>query len=314
MRKATVKSWRDPVTETPVRERLLVATGELMAERDTIDVTIAEIAARADANVALVSYYFGGREGLLVALAKRDADDALGRLDKLMQTDLPPEEKLRTHIVAAVYAYFRRPYLNRLLHALIRDANPEVAREVGDFFVRPLAEARRKILRDGFKSGAFRKVDPIFNSMRDRWGLRTDLRYARAIECCLWDRRDRRGSVPSSRGGDRGFDFAGPCRRYGCPAADASARDRKLGIGQPVVSKLTRTPFDMSVVKNRGFRKTRRKRAMQVPQNIADTIADPRAYYDGKRVGTGSTPARDCECRAREVLAPAQDTNGKLPP
>ena len=44
-----------------------------MAERDTIDVTIAEIAARAGANVALVSYYFNGRDGLMLALAKQDA-------------------------------------------------------------------------------------------------------------------------------------------------------------------------------------------------------------------------------------------------
>jgi AcrR family transcriptional regulator len=132
-----------------------------MAERDTINVTIAEIAARANANVALVSYYFGGREGLLMALAKRDADDALGRLDALVKSDLPPEEKMRKHIVAVVKTYFHRPYLSRLLNALIRNENPKIAREVGVFFTRPVAMARRKMLRDGFTSGVFRQVDPM---------------------------------------------------------------------------------------------------------------------------------------------------------
>jgi AcrR family transcriptional regulator len=160
-RKVAVREWRDPAAEMPARERLLVATRELMAERDTIDVSIADIAARASANVALVSYYFGGREGLLVALAKRDADETLGPLDELMNSDLPPDDKMRRHIVAVVETYFYRPYIYRLLHALLRNSTPKIAREVGDFFIRPLAEARKKMLQDGFKSGAFRKVDPM---------------------------------------------------------------------------------------------------------------------------------------------------------
>ncbi len=144
-RKVAVREWQDPAAEIPARERLLVATGELMAERDTIDVSIADIAARANANVALVSYYFGGREGLLVSLAKRDANEVLGHLDKLMNSDLPPEEKMRKHIVDVVKTYFYRPYIYRLLHALLRNSSPTIAREVDDFFIRPLAEARKKM-------------------------------------------------------------------------------------------------------------------------------------------------------------------------
>jgi hypothetical protein len=73
-----------------------------------------------------------------------------------MRSDLPPEEKMRRHVVGFVYTYFHRPYLNLLLHALIRNLNPEIARLVDDFLVRLLAEARKQDI--GFNNGAFRDV------------------------------------------------------------------------------------------------------------------------------------------------------------
>ena len=87
--------------------------------------------------------------------------DALQRLDKLMRSDRDPGEKLRSHIIGVVMTFFRRPYLNRLLHALIRDTNLAVAVQVSNFFVRPLAEARKKILSEGVERGVFRKIDPV---------------------------------------------------------------------------------------------------------------------------------------------------------
>ena len=161
MGKSSVKRKNRAADEAPVRDRLLISVGQLMAERDTIDVTIAEIAARAGANVALVSYYFGGRDGLMLALARQDADDALERLDRLMRSDRGPEQKLRSHIIGVVMTFFRRPYLHRLLHALIRNTNLAVAVQVSNFFVRPLAEARKKIFSEGVERGVFREIDPM---------------------------------------------------------------------------------------------------------------------------------------------------------
>ncbi len=142
------------------RDLLLQAAGEVMSERETVDVPLTDIAARADLNVALVSYYFGGKDGLLLALAKRDAATALGELDRLMSLDLPPAEKLRRHLAGVIRTFFRYPYLYRLLGALMRDATTDAAREIAEFFVVPLTLTAKELMEEGAKDGTIRPFDP----------------------------------------------------------------------------------------------------------------------------------------------------------
>jgi AcrR family transcriptional regulator len=149
------------VDRVSVREQLLAATGALMIEQDMIDVPLAEIAARAGVNVALVSYYFGGRDGLLLALAKRDAERALAGLEILMGLDLSPATKLRKHIAGIVGGFFRHPYLNRLLRALMRDSGSAAAREIAECFAAPTAAAIGHLLAEGTRIGELRPVDPM---------------------------------------------------------------------------------------------------------------------------------------------------------
>ncbi len=143
------------------RAALLDAAGALMAERGTIDVPLADIAARSGLNAALVSYHFGGKEGLLLALAKRAADEALSDLDALMASDAPPMEKLRRHVAGVVYTFHRFPYLHALLAALLRDCAAESALEVSTFFARPLIEAQTKLLADTAAAGEADPHDPM---------------------------------------------------------------------------------------------------------------------------------------------------------
>ena len=132
----------------------------LMIERGVLEVSVADITQRAEANVALVSYHFSGREGLMLAVAKADAEHALADLDRLMAADMSAADKIRLHISGIIRAYHQRPYLHRLLQKLIREGSHEAAEEVGAFFVRPVAEARRQIIGAGIKNGEFREVDP----------------------------------------------------------------------------------------------------------------------------------------------------------
>ncbi len=142
------------------RELLIDAAGAVMSETQTIDVPLTDIAARADVNVALVSYYFGGKDGLLLALAKRDAKTALGELDRLLSLNIGPAEKLRRHLGGVIKTFFRYPYLYRLLAALMRDGTPENAREIAQFFAEPLAKTAKDLMEAGIADGSIRKFEP----------------------------------------------------------------------------------------------------------------------------------------------------------
>lgn len=142
------------------RDQLLDAASALMTERETIDVPLSDIAARAEVNVALVSYYFGGKEGLLLALAKRNATESLGELDKLLSLDLGPVDKLRKHLAGVISTFYRYPYLNRLLHSLMRDASTEASKEISEFFAAPLARAATGLIRQAQEAGLIQTEDP----------------------------------------------------------------------------------------------------------------------------------------------------------
>jgi len=141
------------------RERLIDAARALMSERGVLEVSIAEITQRAEANVALVSYHFNGREGLMLAVAEADAELTLADLDRLVAANVPASEKIRRHMIAIIRVYRERPYLNRLLQKLLREGTHEAARQMANLFSRPIADARRQIINAGIAAGEFRPVE-----------------------------------------------------------------------------------------------------------------------------------------------------------
>jgi len=143
--------------DTP--DRIIAAARELMTEKGLLEVSLAEISQRAGTNIALVSYYYGNREGLMLALAEADGERATAHLARLLAADLSPSEKIEAHIRGLIDAYFERPYLHRLLQKLLREGSSEVSARVGTALVEPTAQARRMIIEQGIASGEFRAVD-----------------------------------------------------------------------------------------------------------------------------------------------------------
>ena len=143
------------------RERLLDTAGRLMSDRHSIDVSLSEIAGHSGLNSALVKYYFGNKDGLLLALVEREAAAALQGFAELLRQDLSPTEKLRRHIAGIINNFFRTPYLNRLLHSLLDDRHARSAKQVNRIFVQPLMELQRELLAAGMRAGEFKPVDPM---------------------------------------------------------------------------------------------------------------------------------------------------------
>ena len=141
--------------------RLLKAAGELMTERNSIDISLSELAKKSGINAALVKYHFGSKDGLLMALLARDSRSEIENLDYLMRQPISPTEKLKLHIGGIIRAYHRFPYLNRLIHRMLYESSEKSAKEVSRFFAKPVFEFQRKLLEQGVEAGEFRKVDPM---------------------------------------------------------------------------------------------------------------------------------------------------------
>jgi AcrR family transcriptional regulator len=62
-----------PAAKSVTAANLLKAAGELMTERNSIDISLSELAKKSGINAALVKYHFGNKDGLLLALLARDS-------------------------------------------------------------------------------------------------------------------------------------------------------------------------------------------------------------------------------------------------
>ena len=59
------------------KDRLIAAAREIMTERNAVEFSLQDVAARSGLNSALVKYHFGNKDGLLLAILERDAEISL---------------------------------------------------------------------------------------------------------------------------------------------------------------------------------------------------------------------------------------------
>jgi AcrR family transcriptional regulator len=152
---------RMPVVKNTTADKLLVAAGELMIARNSIEVSLSDIAQKSGVNAALVKYHFGNKDGLLLALLARDAATEMTNLDYLLAQPISATAKLKLHIAGIIKAYHQFPYMNRLIHYLLHESSSDAADEVSKFFVGPLLDFQRRLLAEGVAAGEFRGVDPV---------------------------------------------------------------------------------------------------------------------------------------------------------
>lgn len=142
------------------RTALLNATAALLSERPGLDVSLSEIALRSGHNSSLTKYYFGSKEGLLMAILERDAERSMADFESLVRLPVSAEQKMRIHINGIINAYYLSPYLNRLINHLIVHGLNHSAERVAKIFVEPMVAAYRTIVAQGVAEGLFQPVDP----------------------------------------------------------------------------------------------------------------------------------------------------------
>lgn len=142
------------------RERLLQAAHELLYERMGGAVPVSEICARAGANVAMVKYCFGGKDGLLDALVERVMGRFAGDLERLARLDEPPTGKLRRHVAGIVRNYVQYPYVNRLMNERLLAGDPDAVERMSRAFALPAREFYAELVADGREADGWRPIDP----------------------------------------------------------------------------------------------------------------------------------------------------------
>jgi len=104
----STRTPRKPQKASPAA-KLLKAAGELMTERNSIDIFLERAGEEVRHQRGTGEYHFGNKDGLLLALLARDSQSEIENLDYLMRQPISPTEKLRLHIAGIIKAYHRFP-------------------------------------------------------------------------------------------------------------------------------------------------------------------------------------------------------------
>jgi AcrR family transcriptional regulator len=149
-----------PYDPQATRHALMTAASELFALHGYAGTTVEMIAHKAKANRALISYHFGGKRKLYLAIVRDLLSTAVEQIREAAAPELPAEERLR-RLVRSFDALFRqRPALPVLLIREAASGGRNLDVKILPHFLAVLALVR-EILEQGARDGSFRPVDPL---------------------------------------------------------------------------------------------------------------------------------------------------------
>jgi TetR/AcrR family transcriptional regulator len=156
---------RRPRDAEATRRALLEAGTTLFAERGYEGVSLSAIAGRAGANKALVSYYFGGKRKLYLAIVTATFTELVARAEALAASDRPAPDLLRDLVaLIADTAARRHPSFPAMMLREVLAGGRHLKAETLTYPLR-VAEAVRRIVERGVRDGSFRAVDPLLTHL-----------------------------------------------------------------------------------------------------------------------------------------------------
>jgi TetR/AcrR family transcriptional regulator len=145
------------------KQEILRAAIDEFAHETVAGARIDEIARAAGVNKALLYYYFHDKEQLYGAVLDYIFSELTSRVIPVLDSELPPGEKIRRYVDAYFDAVASVPQVPRILQQEImragRDGSPHIKR-IAQTYTRPLAMRVRSVLERGIDTGEFRRVDP----------------------------------------------------------------------------------------------------------------------------------------------------------
>ncbi|MDA8428518.1 MAG: TetR family transcriptional regulator [Geobacteraceae bacterium] len=135
------------MADNDCRENLITASIPLFAAKGLNGVSVREVAGAAGVNLSMISYYFGGKEGLYAAVL-REQFAVLEKLDELEQMDIDTLQKFEWYVRATISRYRKSPYLLRFYTSEL--TNPTVCFEA---IVKPAIKKVVQMLLETFTDG-----------------------------------------------------------------------------------------------------------------------------------------------------------------
>ncbi|KAF0215932.1 MAG: TetR/AcrR family transcriptional [Geobacteraceae bacterium] len=135
------------MADNDCRATLIEVATPLFAEKGFNGVSVREIAGLAGVNVSMISYYFGGKEGLYGAVLNEQFA-VLQRVAKIAHTATDPLKKFELYVRDTVARYRRNPYLLRFYAGELTNPTPCFAT-----IVKPAIQEVVKTLQEFFTDG-----------------------------------------------------------------------------------------------------------------------------------------------------------------
>ncbi|HEY3065121.1 MAG TPA: TetR/AcrR family transcriptional regulator [Methylomirabilota bacterium] len=147
------------------REALIAAGSELFAERGYDGVPVWAIAAKAGVNKAMISYHFGGKRKLYLAIVSATFSEIVASVERVAESPRSAPELLRELIaVIGEMVTEHHPHFCAMMLREVLAGGKHLEPEVIDKPVRLLAAVQRLVER-GVREGAFRPVDPLLTHL-----------------------------------------------------------------------------------------------------------------------------------------------------
>jgi len=142
------------------RESLLQAATDLFAREGYSGTTTEMIARRARVNKAMISYHFGGKRKLYLAIVRESLAAGLKQFEEIRGSDQPADARLRAFILAFAEVVRRRPAFPAMIarEAIAGGGNLDL--KILPHFLGILAVVR-EILEQGVRDGIFRPTNPL---------------------------------------------------------------------------------------------------------------------------------------------------------
>ena len=151
----------DEKTVQDAKEKLLAAATRLFAEKGFAGVSIRQLAEAAGVNSAMISYYYGGKEGLYEAVLITQYERLLKKFEAVAALEAPVDEKIRQYAeVIRLTHTADQPLMARLIQGELTSPTACMEKVVRNYASR-IVRIVGGILQEGIDSGEMRTDIPL---------------------------------------------------------------------------------------------------------------------------------------------------------